>query len=70
VTLVGESNLPSLLSQNASEGYAKNIYAFLTHLATKDGFKWELEEEITKGTLLCKDGQIINHQPESLKSNS
>jgi NAD(P) transhydrogenase subunit alpha len=57
VKIVGETNLPSLLSQNASEGYAKNIMAFLTHLATKDGFKWEMEEEITKGTLIAKDGK-------------
>lgn len=52
VKIVGETNLPSLLSQNASESYAKNIYTFLTHLATKDGFKWEMDEEITKGTLI------------------
>jgi H+-translocating NAD(P) transhydrogenase subunit alpha len=59
VKIVGETNLPSLLSQNASESYAKNIYTFLTHLASNDGFKWELEEEITKGTLICKDGEIL-----------
>ncbi|MBC7426424.1 MAG: Re/Si-specific NAD(P)(+) transhydrogenase subunit alpha [Bacteroidia bacterium] len=59
VKIIGESNLPSLLSQNASEGYAKNIYAFLNHLATKDGFKWEMDEEITKGTLICHAGNIL-----------
>lgn len=59
VKLVGESNLPSLLPRNASESYAKNIYNFLTHLATKDGFKWELDEEITKGTLICHKGEIL-----------
>ncbi len=52
VTIIGESNLPSLLPLNASELYARNIFEFLTHLATKDGFKWELEEEITKGALI------------------
>lgn len=59
VKIVGETNLPSLLARNASESYAKNIQAFLTHLATKDGFKWEMEEEITKGTLICKDGSLL-----------
>lgn len=59
VKIVGETNLPSLLARNASESYAKNIQAFLTHLAGKDGFKWEMEEEITKGTLICKDGNIL-----------
>jgi H+-translocating NAD(P) transhydrogenase subunit alpha len=60
VKIVGEGNLPSLLAKNASEGFSKNVFAFLTHLADKDGFKWELEEEITKGTLICKDGNILN----------
>lgn len=59
VKIVGETNLPSLLSQNASESYSKNILAFLTHLATKDGLKYEMEEEITKGTLICKDGNKL-----------
>lgn len=61
VKIVGEANLPSLLSQNASESYSKNIFAFLTHLATKEGFKWEMEEEITAGTLICKDGSILRY---------
>lgn len=60
VTIVGKGNLPSTLAQNASELYAKNIYNFLTHLATKDGMKWELEEEITKGTLITHQGKIIH----------
>ncbi len=59
VNLIGQSNLPSTLPQNASELYAKNIQNLLTHLATKDGFKWEMEEEITKGTLITKDGVIL-----------
>jgi len=52
VTIIGEANIPSLLAVNASELYAKNIWALISHLATKDGFKWEMEEEITKGTLV------------------
>jgi NAD(P) transhydrogenase subunit alpha len=59
VTIVGQSNLPSTLPQNASELYAKNIQNLLTHLATKDGFKLEMEEEITKGTFITKDGVIL-----------
>lgn len=59
VKICGYMNLPSMLAPNASESYAKNIYAFLTHLATKDGMKWEMADEITSGTLICKDGQIL-----------
>lgn len=62
VTIMGESNIPSLLPLNASDLYAKNIQAFLLHLATKDGFKWELDEEITKGSL------IVNNAPVKVNS--
>jgi H+-translocating NAD(P) transhydrogenase subunit alpha len=60
VTIIGEANIPSLLPLNASDLYAKNIQTFLIHLATKDGFKWEMEEEITKGALITHKGEIVN----------
>jgi NAD(P) transhydrogenase subunit alpha len=60
VTIVGQSNLPGTLAQNASELYAKNIYNFLSHLSTKDGMKWELEEEITKGTLITHQQKTVH----------
>lgn len=66
VTIIGESNLPSLLPLNASELYAKNISTFLIHLATKDGFKWEMEEEITKGSLITHKGVAVH--PSVLKN--
>jgi NAD(P) transhydrogenase subunit alpha len=60
VILVGQTNLPSLLATNASELYARNIWALLSHLSTKDGFKWEMEEEVTKGCLITKDGELVH----------
>lgn len=60
VTIIGESNLPSLLPMNASQLYAKNIQAFLLHLSDKNGFKWEMEEEITKGSLIVRQGKIVH----------
>ncbi len=60
VTIIGESNLPSLLPMNASQLYARNISTFLLHLADKDGFKWEMDEEITKGSLLLHQGKRVH----------
>lgn len=57
VIIVGESNLPSLLPMNASDLYAKNIQTFLVHLSTKDGFKYEMDEEITKGSCIVLKGK-------------
>ena len=66
VTIIGESNMPSLLPLNASDLFAKNLQTFLLHLATKDGFKWEMDEEITKGSLITHNGQIVH--PSLLKT--
>ena len=59
VKIIGKTNLPSTLATNASELYAKNLYNFITFMADKDGFKFETDEEITKNTLLAKDGQAL-----------
>lgn len=60
VTIIGESNLPSLLSTNASQLYATNISTLLLHLATKDGFNLDREEQITKGVLITYEGQVVH----------
>jgi len=60
VTIIGEGNIPSLLPMNASDLYAKNIQTLLLHLADKDKFKWEMEEEITKGSLIVHNGQAVH----------
>ena len=59
VKIIGQSNIPALLPQNASDLYAKNIYNLLTHLATSEGMKWEMEEEITAGTLVVHEGKVL-----------
>lgn len=68
VTIVGQGNLPGTLSQNASELYAKNIFNFLTHLSTKDGMKWEMEEEITKGTLITHQSKVVHPSLQTAKA--
>jgi len=60
VSIIGESNLPSKLPLNSSELFAKNISTFLYHLADKDGFKWEMDEEITMGSLITHKGEKVH----------
>jgi H+-translocating NAD(P) transhydrogenase subunit alpha len=61
VKIVGTTNLPSTLATNASELYAKNIQNLILHLSSKDGMKWDMEEEITKGTLIVHNGNILKN---------
>lgn len=60
VNILGVSNLPAALPVNASELYARNISTLLLHLADKNGFKWEMEEEITKGSLITHKGELVH----------
>ncbi|MBL7893455.1 MAG: Re/Si-specific NAD(P)(+) transhydrogenase subunit alpha [Bacteroidia bacterium] len=60
VTILGEGNIPSLLPMNASDLYAKNIQTLFYHLADKDKFKWEMEEDVTKGSLIVYKGQAVH----------
>jgi NAD(P) transhydrogenase subunit alpha len=66
VTIMGASNLPALLPVNASELYAKNIVTLLLHLATKDGFKWEMAEEITKGSMITHQGALVHEMTKNI----
>ncbi len=70
VTIVGESNLPSLLPINASQLYAQNIATLLLHLAKKEGFKWEMEEEITAGSIITHKGELLNKLTKEILSKS
>jgi H+-translocating NAD(P) transhydrogenase subunit alpha len=60
VTIIGQANLPSMVAVNASELYAVNISTLLLHLANKESFKWEMEEDITKGSLITHQGNIVH----------
>ena len=58
VKIIGTTIAPESVSTNASDLYAKNMLNFINHLTEKNEFKWELEEEITNGTLIVQNGNI------------
>ncbi|MFT4545575.1 MAG: NAD(P) transhydrogenase subunit alpha, partial [Bacteroidia bacterium] len=60
VTILGEGNLPATLPMNASELFAKNVSNFLLHLTVENQFKWDMEDEITAGSLIIRDGKLVH----------
>lgn len=70
VTIIGEANIPAMVATNASELYAKNISTLLLHLVTKDGFKWDMEEEITKGSLITHNGSLVHSFTKEILNKS
>ena len=60
VTILGPTNLPSTVPYHASQMYAKNITTFLLHLAKDGSVKLDLGDEITRDTLIARDGEVVN----------
>lgn len=60
VTIIGEENIPSTVPYHASQMYSKNIATFLLHLVKKGELTLDMEDEITKETLLTRDGEIVH----------
>ena len=60
VTIIGYINVASTVPYHASQMYAKNLTAFLLHLGKEGKLQLNLDDEITRETLLTRDGEIVN----------
>lgn len=60
VTIIGPENPASLVPYHASQMYSKNIATFLLHLVKKGELTLDMEDDITKDTLLTRDGEIVH----------
>jgi H+-translocating NAD(P) transhydrogenase subunit alpha len=62
VSIIGLINIATSIPNHASQMYAKNLTTFLAHL-TKDGnLNVDLNDQITRETLLTRDGEIVNER--------
>ncbi len=59
VTICGPLQLPSRHAAHASQLYARNMLTFLLHLLKDDELHVDLEDEVTRGTLLTHGGEIV-----------
>ena len=62
VRIMGKLNLPGSVPVNASSLYARNLQAFVEPLIDKDtkALAINFDDELVKGTLIAKDGKIVN----------
>jgi H+-translocating NAD(P) transhydrogenase subunit alpha len=60
VTILGPTNLPSTVPYHASQMYAKNVTTFVLHLVKDGAVKLDPADEITRDTLIAKDGDVVN----------
>ena len=58
--ILGPVNVPSQVPVHASQMYARNISTFLLHLVKDGALRLDLEDEITRETLVARDGKIVH----------
>jgi NAD(P) transhydrogenase subunit alpha len=58
VTIVGTTNLPSTMPTHASQLYARNIVALLTHLAPEGELSLDWSDEITAGACVAGKQEV------------
>ena len=62
VKIVGPANLPGELATDASALFSRNLLNFITPMVDKEtkALTINLEDEVVKGTLVTRDGQIVH----------
>ncbi|MFB2768625.1 Re/Si-specific NAD(P)(+) transhydrogenase subunit alpha [Pelatocladus sp. BLCC-F211] len=64
VTIVGLTDLPSRMAQQASQLYGTNLYHLLKEMGGGDRFKIDLADEVIRGALVVHDGKITWPPPK------
>jgi H+-translocating NAD(P) transhydrogenase subunit alpha len=62
VTIMSPFDLPTMMPFHASQMFARNTATLLEHIAPEGALEFNMEDEITKGVVLTKDGEV-RHEP-------
>ena len=66
VTIFGPTNLPATVPYHASFMYARNVTTFLTHLVKDSQLTLAMDDEITRETLVAREGQVVHERIKEL----
>jgi H+-translocating NAD(P) transhydrogenase subunit alpha len=60
VTIIAPENLPATMPAGASAFYARNISALLLGMVKDGALNLDFEDEVTKSTVITKDGAVVS----------
>jgi NAD(P) transhydrogenase subunit alpha len=66
VVIMGTRNVPSTMPLHASQLYARNVANLLLHLVKDGAIKLDFDDEITKGSCVTHDGEIVSERAKQL----
>ncbi|WP_026735569.1 Re/Si-specific NAD(P)(+) transhydrogenase subunit alpha [Fischerella sp. PCC 9605] len=67
VTIIGLTDFPSRMAQQASQLYGTNIYHLLEEMGGGNNFKVDLQDEVVRGALVVHAGEITWPPPKPEK---
>ena len=59
VTIIAPDNLPATMPVGSSAFYARNISALLLEMVKEGALNLDFEDEVTKATVITKDGAVV-----------
>jgi NAD(P) transhydrogenase subunit alpha len=60
VGIIGPANLPAMVAYHASQTYARNVSTYLMHLLRDSTVHFDMDDQITAETVVCRDGQVVH----------
>jgi NAD(P) transhydrogenase subunit alpha len=69
VTIFGPVNLPASMPVHASQMYSRNVINFIKHVYQAEDKKLNFDDEITKSSCVCHNGDIISDIVKQAFSN-
>lgn len=73
VMISGLRNIPSLMATHSSQLISRNLHAFYSHLFPKGALNLDMNDEITKGTLMTHNSSVVwsapQYQPQPAGTN-
>jgi H+-translocating NAD(P) transhydrogenase subunit alpha len=66
VTIIGSFNLAGTAPYHASQMYSRNLTSFLLHLVRDGSLQVNIDDEITRETLVTRDGEIVHARVRQL----
>jgi H+-translocating NAD(P) transhydrogenase subunit alpha len=66
VTIMGPTNLPATVPYHASQMYSRNMVTFVQHLVKNGQLSFDMEDEITRETLVTRNGEVVHARVREL----
>ena len=69
VVIAGPVNLAAKMPTHASQMFSRNIVNFVKHVYQAEDKKLDFEDEITRGSCICTNGELMNELIKKLMAN-